>query len=149
MIHARPTTTNGEARKAAAHSLLEARRAHYLGLARRFFVGRLVEHGTATVDDVRALVELPDGINPTLFGALPTPLARAGIIRQEGFARTTRAVAHARPVAVWALADEAKARAWLDAHPAPPTVVPGEQRLLPIVAEQQAAATASFWRAEP
>jgi hypothetical protein len=138
MIDAFPMTTNGNTRKQAAHTRLEAQRERYVRLGRRAFLVHLIEHGSATADDTRAVIELPDGINPKLFGAVPGPLARAGIIRRVAFTTTTRAVAHARPVSVWALADEAKAHAWLVENPAPLITVTREQQLLPILMEGRA-----------
>ena len=79
----------------------------------------ILEGGSATIDDVRALVDLPPGIGPKLFGAAPGPLVRAGIIRAAGFAKTCRPAAHARPVTVWELIDGAAAERWLHAHPDP------------------------------
>jgi hypothetical protein len=66
---------------------------------------------------VRAAVELPPGVRPVALGAVPGPLALAGIIHATGYATTRRAEAHARPVTVWALADHVAALDWLSAHP--------------------------------
>ena len=43
-----------------------------------------------------------------------------------GFAATTRAVGHARPVTVWELADRTAAYQWLTAHPDLPDTTPDE-----------------------
>jgi hypothetical protein len=134
-VIALPTESNGDARKDAAHALLEARRDQYVCLARRALLLHLLEHGTATIDDIRAVVELPDDINPKLFGAVPGALARAGIVRRVGFTMTARPAAHSRPISVWTLVDEEKAREWLAANPTLPMSAPGEQRLLSIVVE--------------
>ena len=80
-------------------------------------LARLLAVGAATADDVRDAVELPDTLNPKLFGAVPGPLAEAGIIRAAGFVRTRRPEGHARPVLTWELIDAAAARFWLGAHP--------------------------------
>lgn len=122
----------GEARKKAAHVLLEARREQYIRDARRVLLTRLLEHGTATIDDVREAVELPNGIDPKCFGAVPGQLARAGIIRRIGFATTTRAIAHARPVTVWGLADAGRAQTWLASHRSLPDLTTGAQLALPL-----------------
>lgn len=106
----------GEWRKADRLDLLEARRQIYIHRGRRALLLRLLECGTATADDVRAAVELPPGINAKLFGAVPTPLAKAGLICSAGFARTSRATAHARPVTEWALVDRDAATRWLTTH---------------------------------
>jgi len=112
---------DGEHRKDVAFVLLEVRRECYVREARRALLDALLANGIATADDVRARVELPKGINPKTFGAVPSVLARAGIIRRDGFTRSTRPEAHARPVSVWRLADPAAAQRWLASHrPLPP-----------------------------
>jgi hypothetical protein len=106
----------GERRKHAALDTLAARREALVLRGRRALL-RLLDHPTATADAVRAAVQLPSGISPRLFGAVPGPLAAAGIIRAVGYAATARAVAHVRPLTVWALVDADAARRWLAAHP--------------------------------
>lgn len=105
--------------------------------ARRALLGALLANGTATADDVRDAIALPAKVNPVCLGAVPTALARAGIIAADGFAETSRPRAHARPLKVWRLIDRNAAERWLaeasavDATPldtAP--VVDGGQRLL-------------------
>lgn len=110
----------GERHKAEAFDHLESHREGYLTPARRAMLLRLLDVGTATADDVRENVTLPPGIDPTCFGAVPRPLAKAGIIRRTGFINTARPVAHARPVAVWELVDATKALIWLADHPDQP-----------------------------
>ena len=46
----------------------------------RALLNVLVFNGTATIDDVRDLVQLPIGVPPKLFGAVPKPLVKSGII---------------------------------------------------------------------
>lgn len=116
----RPLTTEGERRKAGAIATLEAHRGEFIVRGRRALLRRLLDAGAATADDVRAGVELPPGIDPRAFGAVPGALAQPGIIRRAGYTETARAVAHARPVAVWELRDRAAALAWLAANPEPP-----------------------------
>ncbi len=55
---------------------------------------------------------------------MPLPLAELGIIQHTGYTPTRRPEAHARPVAVWALADRAAALAWLAANPPLPDPEP-------------------------
>jgi hypothetical protein len=107
----------GERRKQDAFATLTANREAVIRRAQRALLTVLLETGSATADDVRELVELPPGINAKCFGAAPGPLARAKIIRADGFAKTCRPVGHARPVTVWALADRNKALRWLADHP--------------------------------
>ncbi len=107
----------GERRKQDAFAVLTANREAVIRRAQRALLTVLLETGTATADDVRELVELPPGINAKCFGAAPGPLARAGIIRADGFAKTCRPVGHARPVTVWVLAHRSRAMRWLAYHP--------------------------------
>ena len=105
-----------ERRKADALLTLTKRREIYITRARRILLRTLLDSKTATVDDVRQLIELPTRINPKCFGAMPGALARAGIIRAAGFAKTSRPEGHARPVTVWELADREAAKQWLEDH---------------------------------
>lgn len=107
----------GERRKLDAFAVLTANREAVIRRAQRALLTVLLQKGSATADDVRELVELPPGINAKCFGAAPGVLARAKIIRADGFAKTCRPIGHARPVTVWALADRNKAIHWLQNHP--------------------------------
>lgn len=106
-----------ERRKADALATLAERREVYVNRARRALLMALLDGSTATIDDVRFAVELPAGINPQCFGAVPGALARADIIHADGYDRTCRPEGHARPVTIWRLADPAAAEHWLTAHP--------------------------------
>jgi len=114
---------------------LESHRDLYVLRGRRALVERLLCVGEATADDVRAAVELPDGVNPKCFGAVPGPLAKAGIIERVGFAPTSRPMAHARNLTVWRLVDSAAAEAWLQDHPDQPD--PEPDRAAPPAADRQ------------
>ena len=107
----------GMRRRDAAFTLLEARRAALVRGARRAFLGRLLERGEATIDDVRDVVPLPDGIDPKTFGPIAKALAKLGIIEAAGFAKSRRFEAHARPITVWRLKDRAAGLRWLEANP--------------------------------
>lgn len=107
----------GRQRKDAAHRLLAARRERVVRDAQRALLERVLTHGTATADDVRKVISLPEGVAPVCLGAAPGALARLGIIRRIGFVESARACAHARPVSVWELDDHAAAVAWLASHP--------------------------------
>jgi hypothetical protein len=109
----------GERRKDASLDTLGARRERYVIAGRRALVKAMVANGTATADDVRDQVELPEGIDPKCFGSVPGPLARAGIAERVGFVTTTRPSAHARPISVWKIANFSKAEQWLREHPEP------------------------------
>jgi hypothetical protein len=111
-------TSEGEAKKAAALALLESRREVFVNRGRRALLRAMLDgDGSATADDVRALVELPPGIDVKLFGTVPHRLAYGRIIANAGRVKTARAVAHGRYVELWRLADRAAAEAWLRSHP--------------------------------
>ena len=118
----------GQRRKDEAHTILEARRDRFLMQARRELLGVALERdtaserGRASADDVRERLKLPADIGPVCLGAVPKPLALAGIIRRIGFVTSARPEAHARPVSQWELVDPDAARQWLVDHPAPTPV---------------------------
>ena len=64
----------GESRKQAAFALLAATREVVIRRAQRALLTVLLETGSGTADDVRALVELPPGVNAKCFGAAPVLL---------------------------------------------------------------------------
>jgi len=108
---------DGEARRDAALHLLRIHRAAVVRDLTRAALRLALERGTLTADDVRAVVAIPPGVRPVVVGAAVRYLAEAGIIRRIGYRPSTRAAAHARPLAVWTLADAGAARDWLAAHP--------------------------------
>ncbi|MHB1037770.1 MAG: hypothetical protein ACYC35_25455 [Pirellulales bacterium] len=115
-----PAATEGERRKLDALATLEAHRDLYVLRGRRAMLSAmLLDDGTATADDVRAAVALPARIGPRCLGAVPSILARLGIIRADGYAVTRRPEAHGRPVRLWRLVDRAAALRWLADHPDP------------------------------
>ena len=109
----------GERRKDAALALLECNREAVILEGRRALLQVLLVRGTATIDDVRGIVRTPPGVNPKAFGAVPSALAKAGIIAHDGYETSSRPEAHARPASRWKLIDEAAANAWLAAHQLP------------------------------
>jgi hypothetical protein len=111
----------GERLKADALTLLADRREAVVRGAQLALLIVLLETGSATVDDVRDLVDLPPWIDPKCFGAARGPLARAGIIQASGYTTTCRPVGHARSVTVWMLADRDGALSWLANHPELPS----------------------------
>ena len=109
---------DGLARRDVAHRLLAARRDVFVRRGRRALLrAMLAGNGVATADDVRAAVPLPPGVNPKLFGPVPTELVAAGVIAADGYAKSNRPEAHARPVQVWRLVDRAAAERWLRENP--------------------------------
>ena len=130
-------TREGELRKAEALALLAAKRERLVRQAQRALLNVLLDSGEATIDQARAMVEVPDGIDPKLFGAAPGPLARAGIIYAAGYVKTKRAEAHARPVTLWRLADKDAAIPWLATHPELPEPSAGNDDADGLDARQQ------------
>ena len=72
-----------------------------------------LDSGAVCADDVRAVVPIPDGINPKFVGCVFRDLADAGILRRDGYQPSKRPKAHARPITLWRLADAHKATARL------------------------------------
>lgn len=120
-----PDPIKGEALKQAALRLLEAKRERLVRSASRALLHHLSQHGTATIDDVRAVVPVPKGIDPRLFGAASSMLARAGITHFIGYSKTVRPVGHRHPIGIWEMADPAAAEAWLATHPELPETQEG------------------------
>jgi hypothetical protein len=114
-----PQARDAQARKLHALATLQAQHGTRVLAAQRAMVRVLLERGECTIEHVRAALRLPDGKPTRWLGAVPGELRRAGIIRRAGFAETTRAVAHARPVSVWELANRAAALLWLREHVGP------------------------------
>ena len=121
--------SEGERLKLKAHSLLKARREAIVRRARRALLSVLIQNGEATADDVRAVVSVPEGVNPKLFGAVPGELAELGIIFGDRYVKSARPEAHARPVQLWLLIDRAAAVQWLTTHPELPDAIHNESDL--------------------
>jgi len=109
--------TEAEARRDAALNRLRVHRAAIIRDLTRAAVRLALERDEITADEVRAVVPIPPCIRPVVVGAAIRDLADAGIIRRVGYRNSKRPAAHARPLAVWRLADAAAALAWLAAHP--------------------------------
>lgn len=110
-----------ETRKGQALAGLADRNAPIIRAAQRALVSHLLDNGTATIDDVRDRVPLPEGTNPKVFGTIPAALVTAGVIAPAGFVKSRRPESHARPVTVWRLIDRDAALRWLAENPAIPT----------------------------
>ena len=136
--------TAGEALKQDRLRLLRERRAIYVRRGQHALLTRLLCSETATADDVYESVELPPSIDPRCLGGVPGSLARAGIIRSLGYAKSARPERHASPIQVWTLANRAAAIDWLAANPDYPDLLHGDE--LPLFAAvnktRPAAATA-------
>ena len=107
---------NGAEGEALRDGALNRLRAHRPELIRQCTAAALrvaLDNGEVCADDVRALVPIPAGISPKFVGCVFRDLAVAGILRRDGYQLTKRAIAHARPISRWRLADALKATARL------------------------------------
>jgi len=104
---------DGQRLKEQVLTALQARYRTEIAQAQRAMVRLLLERGECTIDDVRAALDLSDTARTKWLGAAVGELQRAGIIRHAGYVASSRAVAHARPISRWALADTSAALSWL------------------------------------
>lgn len=111
--------TEGEALRDTALAILRARRADLIRSCTIAALRIALERGEVSADDVRAVVEIPDGMNPKCIGAVFLDLACDAIIRRVGFRKSARRVAHARQLSIWRIADRDAATARLAALSAP------------------------------
>lgn len=113
-------TVEGERLKAEAFARMENCNDTLLVRGRRALLNKALTDGVASADDVRDVVPVPDGVNPKIFGPVPSPLAKANIIRPRRPIKTRRAVGHARYITEWELIDPQAAVRWLFENPEPP-----------------------------
>jgi hypothetical protein len=127
-------TAEGEQRRDAALDRLRERRAALVRRGARLLAGRLLDNGSATMDDIAAELETPPDIDRRLVGAIPSTLAKAGVAVLTGYVRSTRPERHASVIATWGLADRAAAVAWLRDNPDLPDLDgdAAEHRQLPL-----------------
>lgn len=108
----------GETRKSKARTRLRARRRVQVRRARRAMVVHALVFGKVTADDVAKMIESPPDLDPRWRGTVPGPLVRHGILHDTGRTlRSSRPIAHARKITVWALASATAARQWLARYP--------------------------------
>lgn len=107
----------GERRRDAALDLLRDRRAALVRHGARLLASRLLDAGTATMDDIAPELETPPDLDRRLVGAIPSTLAKAGVAALAGYVRSTRPERHASVIAVWRLTDRDAALVWLADHP--------------------------------
>ena len=110
----------GERLKAEAFARMENCNDTLLVRGRRALLNKALTDGVASADDVRDVVPVSDGVNPKVFGPVPSPLAKANIIRPKRPIKTRRAVGHARYITEWELIDALGAIRWLNDNPEPP-----------------------------
>jgi hypothetical protein len=108
----------GERRKEQAQRRHRRRHPDLMVAAQRAMIRHALLNGIVTADDVRRVVSLPTGVHPTVFGGVPGPLAKAGILTGcHEYRPTTRAAGHCRPLRVWRLLNIPAALDWLARHP--------------------------------
>lgn len=130
------STSEGEQRRDVALDLLRERRAALVRRGCRLLAARLLEFGTATMDNIAAGLETPPDLDRRLLGAIPSTLAKAGVAVLAGYVRSTRPERHASVIAVWQLVDRDAAEQWLQKHPElQPPPEEKRQRLLPLAIE--------------
>jgi hypothetical protein len=115
-----------ELAKSQALDHLRARRGIFVR-GQRALLNLLLDQDSDTIDDARDLVEVPDGINPKLFDAVPGPVVEAVRIAAAVHVRSRRRKARARPALRWLLVDVGAALDWLTDHPK--LVAPGQPTL--------------------
>ena len=114
--HQNTGRVEGQRRKDANHTVLDAYRKPHLVEARRVLLTVLLDRGLAPADDVRDKVTLPSGVDPVCFGAVPKPFVRSGIIRCVGRVASSRPEAHGRENKIWKLIDRPAAERSLAEH---------------------------------
>lgn len=95
-----------KAQKEAVFDVLEITRTEFLVKARATARRHALNHGTVTIDDVRWLTPLPDGMSPNVFGAV----FRGNEWECVGFEASTRVLARARTIRRYRLTRVAAAR---------------------------------------
>jgi hypothetical protein len=98
-------TSKGEAARDAALNVLRVHRAALIRKSTAAVLRFVLAGGQVCADDVRDEIAIPPGTSPTFWGVVFRDLADAGILRRLTYRPSTRAVAHARPLSVWELAD--------------------------------------------
>ena len=107
----------GEGLRVVAHARLKKWRPVITRRLQRAYVNHLLNSGPDTSDATRALVPIPQGIDPRVTGAAIRELSADCIIRSAVCAKSRRAIAHARWVVLWEIADRPAAEKWLASHP--------------------------------
>ena len=113
LFESTPDTNTGEALRDHSLNQLRERRPELIRQFSDAAIRIALDSGIVCADDVRALVPIPDGINPKFVGCVFRDLADAGILRRDGYQPSKRPKAHARPITLWRLADAHKAIARL------------------------------------
>ncbi len=98
---------------------LQMLRAGIIRAAQRALIDAILVNGEASADDIRAVVVIPDGVNPSIVGTAIRLLAQDGIIVPVSTKTAQRPIAHAHLFRVWRLADRDQGNVWLASNPTP------------------------------
>jgi hypothetical protein len=110
-------STGGEARRDEALQAHDRGRPDLLLGARRALLEQLLVRPVATMDDVAEALSIPPDFDARCFGAAFPPLARWGIVKAVGWARSKRRSRSAGSVQQWELVNRALALEWLANNP--------------------------------
>jgi hypothetical protein len=69
----------------------------------------ILERGQAGTDDAHALFELPETVDPRLWGSATNGLQARGLIQRVGDSHTRRRVAHGRRIGRYIITDRKRA----------------------------------------
>ena len=106
----------GEQLRDKALDLLAEHRSELILELQRCAMRIALDRADFTADDVREAMPIPIGTNPVVLGSAIGSLSRGGYLKQIGYRKSTRAVAHRRPVAIWYAQDKEACQHWLDNH---------------------------------
>ena len=94
---------SGQAIRDAQLDFFEVRDADFLDRCRTVAAAVARSHGAVSINDVRARVEVPPGMHPSVLGAV----FRNHAFRRNGYTEASHPEAHARVVRVYALSEVA------------------------------------------
>ncbi len=110
--------SEGERLRNEAFDLFRRHRPALVRRLQRAFLQHILDHGPSTSDALRALVEIPPGVDPRIVGyAVRTLSFDFGLTRRVNSAKTRRKIAHRRDLQVWDTLDAVKAHSWLQSNP--------------------------------
>lgn len=92
------TAADGRAERDAALDLFEVHRVDYLNLTRRVSMELASEGKIITINDVRDVCPVPEGVNPKVLGAV---FRSNKTWERVGYVASARA--HSRPISQWRL----------------------------------------------
>ena len=88
--------------------------AEELAQAKHALLTALLELGAASTDDAHDRFELPEGVQPKVWGSITGGLKAMGLIHRVGEVHTTRPIAHDRRIELYQISDTEAAKRELD-----------------------------------